>query len=50
MQIFNKSEFSLGAETFEVLGFNSEEELNLEISKLIELRPEFKVKSKINFI
>ena len=35
-----KKETSIGLETYEVLGFNSEEELELEISKLIKMRPE----------
>ena len=41
---------SLGLETYDVLGFKSEEELNQEISKLIKERREFKSKSKVNFI
>ena len=41
MEITQKKKHSLGLETFEVLGFNSEEELELEISKLIQIRPEF---------
>ena len=41
MGITLKKENSLGLETYEVLGFNSEEELELEISKLIQMRPEF---------
>ena len=41
MEITLKKEISLGLETFEVLGFHSEEELELEISKLIKFRPEF---------
>ena len=40
MEITSKKETSLGLENFEVLGFNSEEELELEISKLIKIRPE----------
>ena len=36
-----KKETSLGLDSFDVLGFNSEEELELEISKLIKIRPEF---------
>jgi len=32
---------SLGLETYDKLGFNSKEELELEISKLIKIRPEF---------
>ena len=33
-------EGSLGLESYVDLGFNSEEELQLEISKLIKIRPE----------
>ena len=36
-----KKETSLGLESFDVLGFNSEEELEIELSKLIKMRPEF---------
>ena len=36
-----KKESSLGLESYDVLGFNSEKELELEISKLIQIRPEF---------
>ena len=41
MEIILKKETSLGLESFEDLGFNSEEELELEISKHTKLRPEF---------
>ena len=41
MQIILKRETSLGLESFRELGFNSEEELELEISKLTKIRPEF---------
>ena len=41
MEITFKEETSLGLESYDVLGFNSEEELELEISKLIKIRPEF---------
>ena len=41
MEIILKRETSLGLESFEDLGFNSEEELELEISKLTKFRPEF---------
>ena len=41
MDITLKKETSLGLETHQVLGFDSEEELELEISKLIKIRPEF---------
>ena len=50
MEIINKPEISLGLETFDVLGFRSEEELNQEISKLIKVRSEFQSKSEINTI
>ena len=49
MDTVAKNQFSLGSESFDVLGFKSEEELNLEISKLIEVRPEFELKSTIDF-
>ena len=42
MEIIFKRETSLGLESHEQLGFNSEEALELEISKLTEFRPEFK--------
>ena len=42
MEITLKKATSLGLETYDNLGFNSEEELELEISKLIQIRPEFK--------
>ena len=41
MKIIIKNETSLGLESYEELGFNSEEELELEISKLTKFRPEF---------
>ncbi len=41
MEITLKKETTLGLDSFDVLGFNSEEELELEISKLIKIRPEF---------
>tara|TARA_Y100000991_G_scaffold164818_1_gene126676 strand:+ start:401 stop:541 length:141 start_codon:yes stop_codon:yes gene_type:complete len=41
MEIILKSETSLGLESYKDLGFNSEEELELEISNLTKLRPEF---------
>ena len=41
MKIILKSETSLGLESYEELGFNSEEELELEISKLTKFKPEF---------
>ena len=41
METTLKKQTSLGLETYDVLGFNSEEELELEISKLIQVRPEF---------
>ena len=41
MEITLKEDSSLGLESYVDLGFNSEEELQLEISKLIKIRPEF---------
>jgi len=42
MKIIFKRKTSLGLESYEELGFNSEEDLELEISKLSKFRPEFK--------
>jgi len=41
MEISLKEDSSLGLNSYIDLGFNSEEELELEISKLIKIRPEF---------
>ena len=41
MEITLNKETLLGLETYDNLGFNSEEELELEISKLTKFRPEF---------
>ncbi len=41
MEITLNKETSLGLETYDNLGFNSEEEFELEISNLIKIRPEF---------
>jgi len=41
MDITLNNETSLGLETYDQLGFNSEEELEFVISKLIKIRPEF---------
>ena len=41
MEITLKEDSSLGLESYIDLGFNSEEELELEISKLIKIRPEY---------
>ncbi len=49
MEIINKYELSLGLESFNDLGFKSEEELNYEISKLIKVRSEFESKSEVNY-
>ena len=40
METILKREPSLGLESYEDLGFNSEEELELEISNLTKFRPE----------
>ena len=50
MKIINRREILLGLVPFDVLGFNSEEELNQEILKLIKVRSEFESKSKVNSI
>tara|TARA_Y100001968_G_scaffold242871_1_gene226609 strand:- start:16794 stop:16943 length:150 start_codon:yes stop_codon:yes gene_type:complete len=42
MELISKYELSLGLEPYDVLGFDSEDQLNNEIQKLIQLRPEFK--------
>ena len=47
MDIIKKYDLSLGLETFDVLGFKSEKELNQEILKLIKVRSEFESKSKV---
>ena len=41
MGITFKKENLLGLESYDILDFNSEEELKLEIAKLIKIRPEF---------
>ena len=46
MKIVSNRDISLGLVPFDVLGFKSEEELNQEISKLIEVRSEFEIKSE----
>ena len=50
MDILDNHNASLGLVPFESLGFSSEEELNQEISKLIKVRSEFEIKSKVNSI
>jgi len=50
MGIISKGETSLGRETYEELGFNSEEDLELEISKLTEFTPEFKNNLKSSLV
>jgi len=41
MEITFKEDTILGLDSHDDLGFSSEEELQLEISKLIKIRPEF---------
>ena len=48
MKLINRNDVSLGLAPLDILGFKSEEELNLEISKLIEVRSELDTKIKIN--
>ena len=45
MELVKKEETSLGLESYDILGFNSKEELESEISKLIKIRPEFETNS-----
>ncbi len=47
MELINRNDVSLGLAPFDILGFKTEEELNLEISKLIKVRSEFNTKSKL---
>ena len=46
MEITLKKETLLGLEPYDVLGFKTEEELELEISKLVKIRPEFEKNQK----
>ena len=48
MPIKNIKYDCLGSESFDLLGFKTEEDLNIEISKLIQLRSEFLDDSEIN--
>ena len=48
MQIQNRHLVSLGTENFNELGFKSEEDLNLEISKLIQVRSDLSNNSEVN--
>ena len=41
MELIQKEDTLLGLESYDVLGVNSLEELELEISKLTKFRPEF---------
>ena len=41
MELVQIEEISLGLESYDTLGFNSQEELELEISKLTKFSPEF---------
>ena len=47
MELINRNDVSLGLAPFDTLGFKSEEELNQEISKLIKVRREFDINTKI---
>ena len=47
MELINRNDVSLGLAPFDILGFESEEELNQEISKLIKVRREFDINTKI---
>ena len=48
MPIENIKYDCLGSETFDVLGFKTEEELDIEVLKLMQLRSEFSNNSEIN--
>ena len=48
MQINNTHIDSLGSEKFDELGFKSEDDLNIEISKLIQVRSELSNNSEVN--
>ena len=48
MLIQNPHIASLGSENFHELGFKSEEDLNIEISKLIQVRSELSNNSEVN--
>tara|TARA_B100000131_G_scaffold234049_1_gene225957 strand:- start:6 stop:161 length:156 start_codon:yes stop_codon:yes gene_type:complete len=48
MQIQNIHLGSLGTENFDELGFKSEEDLNIEILKLIQVRSELVNNSEVN--
>lgn len=47
MELINKNDIALGLAPFNILGFKSEEEFNLEISKLMKIREEFNIKKKV---
>ena len=47
MELINRNDVSLGLAPYDMLGFKSEEELNREISKLIKVRSEFDINTKV---
>ena len=47
MELINRNDVSLGLAPFDILGFKSEEELNLELSKLMRTRSEIDTKTKL---
>tara|TARA_Y100000991_G_scaffold118106_1_gene89159 strand:+ start:434 stop:586 length:153 start_codon:yes stop_codon:yes gene_type:complete len=47
MELINRNDVSLGLAPLDILGFESEEELNKEILKLIKTRSEFDTKTKV---
>ncbi len=47
MQIKNTHILSLGSENFHELGFKSEEDLNIEITKLIQVRSQLSHNSEV---
>ena len=50
MELIDTYEISLGLEPFEVLGFNTQDQLDLELMKLIEVRSDFKNRGITNQI
>ena len=48
MKMKNTHIFSLGSENFYELGFKSEEDLNIEITKLIQVRSELSQNYEVN--
>ena len=41
MELINQYEISLGLEPYEILGFETEDQLKIEITELMKLRTDF---------